>query len=171
MHRFAFCALALLALAGCASRPARQDVVTAAVLQVLDEREVAALKPLQRQKLAEAGLAAGDVAARRLVEVSCGTMADGWWSGYALLPPGLQAARGDAVRVRVDDPGTNDYDGLNRVLESLGRDPASGRLAYRMIPDWRERGLRNNYERVPMPPAIAGQYVIVQGAYARRCKG
>ncbi len=96
-------------------------------------------------------------------------MTDGWWSTLGLLPPGMRAPRGTVVRVRVEQQGDNDLTAFNQVL---GSEPGlvGSMPAYRAIPDWRERGLPANYERVALSPEIRARYLVVQGSYLIRCQ-
>lgn len=96
-------------------------------------------------------------------------MTDGWWSTLGLLPPGMQASRGTVVKIKVEQQGHNDQTAFNRVL---GPEPGlvGSMPAYRAIPDWRERGLSSNYERVPLAPEIRARYLVVQGSYLIRCQ-
>lgn len=57
-------------LAGCASMSARDAIVTAAV-SPLTPAAVARMKPLQLEKIRQAGVTQEDIAAGRLVHVAC----------------------------------------------------------------------------------------------------
>ena len=161
--------LASLLLAACASGPAENSVVNAAV-HVLTPADVSRLKPLQLQKLKEAGVTREDVSAGRLVRVGCALMSDGTWGSLAVLPRGLAVADRDVVQVRVKDAGDNDYDGVNEVLGPVTPRLTSGQPAYRFIPDWRERGLRRNIERIELPPEIRHRYFVVHSSYVVKCR-
>jgi hypothetical protein len=161
--------VASVLLAGCVSMPGQNDFVTAAVSPVT-ERAVALMNTLQKAKLREAGIGPSEVASGRLVRVACAVMADGWWSGFALLPPGLAVNDQDVVQVLVKDPGTNAYEGVNEVVALVSPRLTSGQQAFQAIPDWRERGLRNNFERIELPQVIRDRYFVVQGSYLVRCK-
>ena len=82
----------------------------------------------------------------------------------------MQVARGTVVRMRLDDAGDNDREGLNTVVGPMTPALSSGQQAYRFIPDWKERGLSNNVERVPLAPEQAGRYLVVQGSYLVKCR-
>lgn len=141
-----------------------------AIASVVTLAEWQAIKPVERQAAQAVGLADADVAAGRLVRVHCAMMTDGWWAGLAVLPPAMQAARGTVVRMRMDDAGGNDRNGVNAVVSPMVPTLTSGQQAYRFIPDWKERGLSNNFERVPLAPEHAARYLIVQGSYLIKCR-
>lgn len=155
-------------LAGCGSLPDRGETVTVAVRAVLTPQ---ALKAAERARLAAAGVDDAAIAAGRLLSVHCSIGADGWWDSLALLPPGLRAERGSALRLTVTDPGTNDRLGLNPASGPVTPDPFSGRLAHTFVPDWRERGRSSNIDPVPLPDAQRGRYHVVQGSFLLRCRG
>lgn len=158
-----------LLLAACASPPTANSTVSAAV-RLLTPADVARLKPLQQQKLQEAGVTAADVAAGRLVRVACAVTADGSWGSLAVLPRGLAVKNQEVVLVRVKDAGNNDYDGINEVLGPVSPPLQSGRPVYTFIPDWRERGLRDNIARIEEPPEVRGRFLEVQGAWLVKCR-
>jgi hypothetical protein len=169
-HCLAAILVATLLLSACAWGPAVNDVVSASV-RVLTPADVSRLKPLERQKLQEAGVRLeDDVAAGRLVRVACAVMTDGTWGSLAVLPRGLSVANQDVVQVRVKDRGDNDHDGVNEVLGLVSPRITSGQRAYRFIPDWRERGLRNNFERIELPREIRDRYLIVHSTYVVKCR-
>ncbi|MCW5652351.1 hypothetical protein [Hydrogenophaga sp.] len=128
------------------------------------------LNPAERRGVQSAGVTEADVAAGRLVRVQCAMMTDGWWPSLGLLPAGQQGQGGTVVRLRVDDAGDNDRLAVNPVLGPMVPPLAPGGRAYRAIPDWKERGLSSNFERVPLPAAQADRYLVVQGAYLVKCR-
>lgn len=173
--------VALLAFAwalatGCASGPPLGGNAWVEVDAVLTARDLSGHRGhsvrlnLDAERLRTAGVDGAAVAAGRVALVSCSPSVDATWSSFAILPPGLVAQRGQVVRLRVREDSGNDRLGLNTVVGDVrpGLPPGS-RLAYRAIPDWRERGLSNNFERVPLPPEHAGRYRIVQGSYVVAC--
>ena len=168
--QYAATVLAAALLGACASSPPRDSVATAVVWRVLtpDDLQPGKLRPEERQALLAAPLAADDLGTGRVVGLQCAMMTDGWWNSLGLLPQGMQVRRGDVVRLQVEDQGDNDRTALNRVL---GLEPGllGSMSAYRAIPDWRERGLLANFERVPLPAEIRSRYLVVQGSYLIRC--
>jgi hypothetical protein len=155
-----------IALAGCAGLPAENAMVTVAVRRVLAPADEARLKPAERARIAALGITAADIAAGRLATVQCAVMTDGWWDSLALLPAGAAASRGALFTMRVSDVGTNDRLGVN---QALGRVPGGlqNELAYRAVVPATAGG--KNYERVELPPAERGRYLVVQGSYVIKC--
>jgi hypothetical protein len=157
-------------LAGCAAQPKAADEVWAGVVQVYSAADLA--QPFNkdvRERFARAGLGEKDADAGRLLRVACGLGADYAWGSYDWLPPGAQVGRNGVVRLRVDEAPADDRMGLNRVLAPVPGAWGS-KPAYSFIPDWKERGLSRNIERIPLPPADAGRYVIVHSNYLVKCR-
>lgn len=161
--------LASALLAACASQPTANSTVSAAV-RLLTPADVSRLKPLQQQKLQEAGVTPADIAAGRLVRVACAFTTDGTWGSLALLPRGLAVKNQDVVLVRIKDVGNNDYDGINEVLGPVSPPLTSGRPVYTFVPDWRERGLRDNVVKIEEPPEVRGRFLEVHGAWVVKCR-
>jgi hypothetical protein len=165
------CALA----AGCASGPRLGSDAWVAVDAVLTARDLSGHRGysvrlnLDAERLRAAGVDDAAVAAGRVALVSCSPSVDATWSSFAILPPELAVQRGQVVRLRVLEDSGNDRLGLNTVVGGAQPGLPGSRLAYRAIPDWRERGLANNFERIPLPPEHAGRYRIVQGSYVIAC--
>lgn len=163
--------LGVVLLGGCASSPPHGSVASAAVRRVLAPADLqpGKLRPEELRALRVAPLGPDDLAAGRVVGLQCAMMTDGWWSTLGLLPPGMQARRGDVVRLQVDELGDNDRTAFNRVL---GLEPGlvGSMPAYRAIPDWRERGLSVNFERAPLAHEIQARYLVVQGSDLVRCR-
>ncbi|TFZ00604.1 hypothetical protein EZ313_19305 [Ramlibacter henchirensis] len=155
---------------GCASVPAQNTVATVQVYKVFAHRDKygLSLRPSELAGLRAAGVDDNEVAAGRVVGVHCAVMADGWWDSLAVLPPGLQAGEGTTLRVRVVDPGDNQRLGVSTVVDVPAQLP-SRELAYRYVPNWRELGRRNNFERIELPPQLRDKYLIVQGSYLLKC--
>lgn len=171
-----FSAAGLCALgAGCASGPPVGGEAWVGVDALLAARDLSGHRGystrlnLDAARLRAAGIDDAAVAAGRLVLVSCSPSVDATWSSFAILPPGLVVQRGQVVRLRVSEDSGNERLGLNPVIGGVEPGLAGSRPAYRAIPDWRERGLSNNYERIPLPPGQAGRYRIVQGSYVIAC--
>ena len=124
---------------------------------------------LDAARRAAAGLSEADVAAGRLLRVSCSPSVDATWSSFAIAPAGVAPQRGDVIRLQVQEDSRNDRLGLNRAMSGVEPGLRDSMPAYRAIPDWRERGLSNNFERIALPPALQGRYRIVQGSYVIAC--
>lgn len=173
IRRVMGCSVALLALAGCASAPAPQSVAAASVWGVVTAAEFqsgSSLKAVDRTSLRRAGVTEAQAAAGRVVKLHCATMTDGWWEALGVLPEGVVAARGAVVRLRVTDVGDNDRLGVNPVLGLVSPPLPSGQQAYRFVPNWRELGRSNNFERVELPPDQKDRYEVVQGTYLVKCR-
>ncbi len=161
-----------LALSGCASVYSAGETVTAEVTGVWTEAalrtELSRRSPAERAAI-EAAFPAGAVRAGRAIQYACAEGTDNSTGGNALAPEGLALARGDTVTIAVGDAAR----GLpNRVL-ARDADPRRQRMkvrAYRFIPDWRERGLWNNFEREPVEPWVERNYAISYGAFLIRCR-
>jgi len=168
----AFCAL----VAGCASGPRVGGDAWVGVDAVLTAGDLSghrghsARLNLDATRLRAAGIDDAAVAAGRVARVSCSPSVDATWSSFAILPAGLAVKRGQVVRLRVLEDSHNDRLGLNHVVGAAVEPGLPGsRPAYRAIPDWRERGLSNNFERIVLPPEQAGRYRVVQGSYVIAC--
>lgn len=165
------CALA----AGCASGPRLGGDAWVGVDRVLAARDLSghqgysARLNLDAARLRAAGADAAAVAAGRIALVSCSPSVDATWSSFAILPPGLAVQHGQVVRLRVLEDSGNERLGLNAVVGGVEPGLPGSRPAHRAIPDWRERGLSNNFERITLPPEQAGRYRIVQGSYVIAC--
>ena len=162
-------------VAGCASGPLVGGEAWVGVDAVLAARDLSghrgysARRNLDTGRLRAAGIDDAAVAAGRLALVSCSPSVDATWSSFAILPPGLAVQRGQVVRLRVLEDSSNDRLGLNPVIGGVQPNLPDSQPAYRAIPDWRERGLSNNFERITLPPGQAGRYRIVQGSYVIAC--
>jgi len=157
-------------LAGCGSMPVQNSVVTVQVWEVFGkaDKHKRQLKPLELARLKAAGVSDDDIAAERVVGVHCAVMADGWWEGLAILPAGVAAAEGTTMRVRVIDAWDNERLGVNEFVEFPPQLPRGGQ-AYRIVPNWRELGRRNNFERIELPAELRDKYLVVQGSYLLKC--
>jgi len=168
---FAACAL-LASLVGCASLPGPGETVTVAVhgpitaQDFANRRDVAAARPA----LQGAGIGAAEIAAGRVLRVQCAVMSDGWWDSLAVLPADFGPRDGRALTLEVVDRGANDRLPVNRIVGRAEPPLGPGGLAYRAIPDWRERGLRQNFEEQPPAGGPRSAYLIVQGSWLVRCR-
>jgi len=164
-------ALAACLLAGCGTLPDRGETVTVAVhgpigAQDMYRRDVAAARPA----LQAAGIAEQEIAAGRVLRVSCAITTDGWWDSLAVLPADFGPLDGRALVLRVADRGDNDRLPVNPIAGRAEPPLRAGGPAYRLIPDWRERGLRNNFEERPPAGGPREAYLVVQGSWLVRCR-
>lgn len=158
-------------MSGCGSLPDAGETVTVAVqgpisAQDLTRPDVAAARPA----LQAAGIGAPEIAAGRVLRVQCAVTTDGWWDSLAVLPADFGALDGRALTLEVKDRGDNDRLPVNRVVDRTQPPLGAGGRAYRFIPDWRERGLRNNFEEQPPAGGRREAYLIVQGSWVVRCR-
>lgn len=164
--------LAALTLSGCGSLPRPGDTVTVGVhgpltsRDLTDRRDVAAALPA----LKAAGIGPAEIAAGRVLRVQCAVTTDGWWDSLAVLPEKFGPVDQRALTLRVLDTGDNDRLAVNVVVQPVEPRLGPGGLAYRPIPDWRERGLSTNFERQPPAGGPASAYLIVQGSWVVRCR-
>lgn len=164
-------ALAACLLSGCGSLPEPGEAVTVAVhgpisVQDLTRRSIAAARPA----LQAAGIGAEEIAAGRVLWVHCAVTTDGWWDSLAVLPADFGPLDGRALMLQVSDRGDNERLAVNRITGRAQPRLGAGGRAYRLIPDWRERGLRNNYEEQPPAGGPREAYLIVQGSWLVRCR-
>lgn len=157
-------------LSGCGTQPRVADEVLAGVVQVYSAQDLAQpFHKAERDRFAAAGFGTNDFEQGRLLRVACGLGSDYTWGSYAWLPEGMHVKRNDVVRLRVDEPTRDDRMALNPVLSVVPGAWGSA-SAYRFIPDWRERKLSRNIERIPLPPGQEGRYVISHSSYVIKCR-
>jgi hypothetical protein len=162
----------LLLAGGCGSLPAPGETVLVASQGTLTQealqarRDAAAVRPL----LQAAGIGPAELAAGRVLRVQCAVMSDGWWDSLAILPADAPQPDGRAMRLRVSDSGTNERIAVNQLLGPAEPEVRGGGLAYRLIPDWKQRGLSTNYEPVPLPQGQKRHFLVVQGSYMVKCR-
>jgi hypothetical protein len=167
--------MALAVITGCASGPPVGGHAWVGISEIVQMSDLSghelysANRNVDAQRLATAGLTPEDVAAGRLALVSCSPSVDAWWPSYAVLPPGFAAKPGEVVKIRVQEDWTNERLAINPVVGGIEPGLSSTLRAYELIPDWRERGLRNNYKKIELPPELRGRYRIVQGSYDIAC--
>lgn len=167
-----FLTLALLALAGCASQPVVSDKVWVSVVHVYASKDMQQSfnKPVM-ERFAQAGFTEQDVGAGRMLRVACALGTDYAWGSYAYLPAGMQARKDEILQLRVEEATTDDRMGLNPVIGAVDGFPFPGSLhAHRFIPDWKERNLFLNFERIPLKPEQQGRYEIVHSSYLIKCR-
>ncbi|HLS54955.1 MAG TPA: hypothetical protein VK052_02715 [Zeimonas sp.] len=157
---------------GCASLPDSGETVTVAVVGPVTDRDIALRRDVAaaRPALLAAGMGSAEIASGRVLRVQCGVMTDGWWDSLAIVPPDFGPLDGRALTLKVVDRGDNDRLPVNRILGRAEPPLGPGGPAHRMIPDWRERGLRNNYEERPPAGGPRSAYLIVQGSWVVRCR-
>jgi hypothetical protein len=168
-------ALALLAsalVAGCALPPRHTETVWVTVAYIytpadLEKSWNAAV--VSRAK--GAGLSDHDIAAGRLLRVACGLGTNDTWGSYAHLPPGMSVRRDEILELRIEDPAEDSRLGWNPVVDRVERFkfPGSAR-AHKYVPDWKERGLYVNFERIPLQPEQRGRYEIAHSEYIIKCR-
>ncbi len=161
----ALAAASLVFTSGCGSLPGPGETVLVASKGTLTQeglqarRDAAAVRPM----LQAAGIGPAELAAGRVLRVQCAVMTDGWWDSLAILPANAPARDGRALQLRVSDSGTNDRIAVNHVIGPAEPEARGGGLAYRFVPDWKERGLSRNYEPVPLPKGQEGKFLVLQG--------
>jgi hypothetical protein len=168
-------ALALLAstlVVGCALPPRHAETVWVTVAYIytpadLEKSWNAAV--VSRAK--GAGLSDHDIAAGRLLRVACGLGTNDTWGSYAHLPPGMSVRRDEILELRIEDPAEDSRLGWNPVVDRVERFkfPGSAR-AHKYVPDWKERGLYVNFERIPLQPEQRGRYEIAHSEYIIKCR-
>lgn len=163
--------LAACLLSACGSLPEPGETVTVAVhgpigAQDLTRRDVSAARPA----LQAAGIGTPEIAAGRVLRVHCAITTDGWWDSLALLPADFGPLDGRALTLEVNDRGDNDRLPVNRIVGRTEPPLREGGRAYRFIPDWRERGLRHNFEQQPPAGGPSEAYLVVQGSWLVRCR-
>ena len=167
--------VALAVITGCASGPPVGGHAWVGINEIVKMPDLfghelySANRNVDSQRLAAAGLTPEDVAAGRFALVSCSPSVDAWWPSYAVLPPGVTAEPGQVLRIRVQEDSTNGRLAINPVVGGIEPGLSSTLRAYELIPDWRERGLRNNYRKIELPRELRGRYRIVQGSYHIAC--
>lgn len=170
--RLALAGASLVITSGCGSLPTPGETVLVAsrgtlTLESLQARgDAAAVLPT----LQAAGIGPAELAAGRVLRVQCAVMADGWWDSLAILPANAPAPDGRALLLRVSDSGSNDRIAVNHLIGPAEPEVRGGGLAYRFIPDWKERGLSRNFEPVPLPKGQEGRFLVVQGSYVVKCR-
>jgi hypothetical protein len=163
--------LAVCLLPGCGSLPDAGETVTVALhgpisAQDLARPDVAAARPAFQA----AGIGAQEIAAGRVLRVQCAITTDGWWDSLAVLPADFGPLDSRALVLEVKDRGDNNRLPVNRIVGRTDPPLGPGGRAYRFIPDWRERGLRNNFEEQPPAGGPREAYLIVQGSWVVRCR-
>lgn len=157
----------LFALTGCASQPRVPETVWVTVVDVYSPKEFQQSfnKPVV-QRFMEAGFDRNDTEAGRLLKVACGLGTDYTWGSYAHLPAGMTAREKEVVLLRIDE-----RMGLNPVASRIEEVKSPGRFpVHRYIPDWKERNLFLNIERIPLAPEQEGRYVVSHGSHVIKCR-
>ena len=160
---------------GCASGPPVGGLAWVGIDEIVEPAALtghtgySADRNIEPDRLRAAGLELADVEAGRLALVFCSPSVDATWYSFAVLPPGLEARVGQVVRLRVEVDTTNERIAINPVVGGVEPDLPSSLRAYELIPDWRERGLRNNYRKITLPEDRRDRYRVVQGSYNIAC--
>jgi hypothetical protein len=161
----------VMGFAGCASSPKPSEIIWVSVVDLYTPAE---LKRDFNRRVADLfekeGYSAKDIADGRLLRVACGLGTDYTWGSYAVLPEGLQAKKGQVLRLKIDRPGNDQQMGLNPVLGTTEFRWDGVLPAYRYIPDWKERNLALNFERIPLDAGQQGRYVVSHGSYVIKCR-
>jgi hypothetical protein len=164
--------LAPLLVAACGTPPRASETVWATVSEIYSPES---LEKPWNSKLAERlrseGVGETELRAGRVIAADCGIGSDYSWRTYALAPAGMTLRKEQVVRLAVKDQGNDDRFGWNAVTGIVEPFPYPGSLrAYNFIPDWREKGLSHNIERIALQPAQRGRYVIVHSSYLIKCR-
>ena len=160
---------------GCASGPPVGGLTWVGIDEIVEPAALtghtgySADRNVDAERLHAAGLTLADVEAGRLALVFCSPSVDATWYSFAVLPPGQEARVGQVVRLRVEQDTTNERIAVNPAVGGVEPDLPSSLRAYDLIPDWRERGLRDNYRKVELPEDRRGRYRVVQGSYVIAC--
>jgi hypothetical protein len=168
-------ALALLAsalVAGCALPPRHTETVWVTVAYIYTPADLEKSWHVAVASRAKgAGLTDEDIAAGRLLRVACGLGTNDTWGSYAHLPPGMSVRRDEILELRIEDPAEDSRLGWNPVVDRVERFkfPGSAR-AHKYVPDWKERGLYVNFERIPLQPEQRGRYEIAHSEYIIKCR-
>jgi len=159
-------------LAGCAPAPRHAETVWVTVAYIYTAEDLQkSWNTALAARVKGAGLTDADVAAGRLLRVACGLGTDNTWASYAYLPLGMSVRKDEVLEVRIEDP-TNEYRlGWNPVVGRVERleFPGASR-AYAYVPDWKERRLPFNFERIPLAPEQRGRYEISHSEYVIKCR-
>ena len=123
-----------------------------------------------RLRAGQMGLGEEEIKQGRVVKVSCGISDDWPWRTVAYLPAGMQVRQGEIVNLRVEDVPRYPQGAWNPVVSRADAFafPGTSR-AYRFVPDWREKGLAHNFERIPLDADRRGLFDIVFGDYLIKC--
>lgn len=181
-----------IAFSGCGVTPMKHspkpgDPISAYwvnVMAVVTEKEIAL--PVGKEilnRLDSVGLTELDVKAGRVLVVGCG-FGPGFisrsyvWKSLAYLPAGQSAAHNQVLKMLVIDAGEDasgrNYSGLLRInpiegavttLKAPGTSPA-----YRLIWDWKEKGLNSNIEWLKPTPDQGDHFTVVGGDFVVKCQ-
>ena len=164
-------AVTVTAVTGCGSMPRTGEYVTVNVDYVFTP-ELFALQGNEytRLKAKEMGMGADDVRMGRIVKVSCGVGADWPWRSVAYLPAGMHVQEREILNLRVDNEPLYPDAGWNPIVSRAEAfDFPGASTAYTFIPDWREKGLARNFERIPLDADRRGLFHVVFGEYLIKC--
>jgi hypothetical protein len=164
--------LALALLAGCALPPRHTETVWVTVAHIYAPEDLQKSWNVGLASLAKgAGMSEEDIAAGRLLRVACGLGTDDTWASYAYLPPGMSVRKDEVLVLRIEDSTEGYRLGWNAIVGRVEgfKFPGSSR-AQSYVPDWKERGLRVSFERIPLAPEQRGRYEIAHGEYIIKCR-
>jgi hypothetical protein len=83
----------------------------------------------------------------------------------------MSVRRDEVVELRIEDPTEGSKVGWNPVVGRVERFKFAGASrAYTYIPDWKERQLPFNYERIPLASEQRGRYEISHSEYVIKCR-
>jgi hypothetical protein len=157
--------------AGCASAPPSGGLAWVGVDAVVTPAELhgpAAADGLDAARLRDAGLGEADVAAGRIVRVSCSPSVDALWMAWGIVPAGTAVRAGDVVRMAVQQESTNDRLGLNPLQGGAVAGLTHRMPAYRVAAD-KPAGALGAFERIPLAEGHRGRYREVQGSWIIAC--
>lgn len=160
-----------LGLAGCASVYTQGEqvhgLITAIWTEAAFDEQVRRASPAERAALL-AAVPRETIRAGRAVQYTCADGTDSSIVANAVVPAGMSLAKGDTALVEVGDS----VRVPNMVIARI-TDPQRQKLltnAYTFIPDWRERGLWQNFERTKVEPWVERHYERVYGSFLIRCR-
>jgi hypothetical protein len=157
---------------GCALPPRHDETVWVAVAYVYTPEDLQKSWNVALASQAKgAGLTDQDVSGGRLLRVACGLWTNSTWGSYAYLPPGMSVRKDEVLELRIEDPTEGSRLGWNPVVGRVERFkfPGSAR-AHKYVPDWKERGLYVNFERIPLQPEQQGRYETSHSEYIIKCR-
>lgn len=159
-------------LVGCALPPRHGETLWVTVAHIYGPEDLQkSWNAALAARVKGVGLSDRDIADGRLIRVACGLVTDTTWNSYAYLPPGVSVQRNEVLELRIEDPADGRKLGWNPIVGRVERFkfPGSSR-AYAYVPDWKERGLDTNFERIPLGPEQESRYVIWHREYVVKCR-
>jgi hypothetical protein len=159
-------------LVGCAPAPRHAETVWVTVAHVYTPEDLQkSWNTALASQVKGAGLSEREVADGRVLRVACALRTDHTWGSYAYLPPGMSVRKNEVLELRIEDPTDDSRFGWNPVVGRVERFEFPGSLrAYTYVPDWKERGLPFNFERIALQPEQRGRYEISHSEYIIKCR-